>query len=108
MEQGKRRGDDVFDELGLEVVHGDVQVGETYPIFGMITKLLNETPGQVVAEINYNIIAKMNIPDQERLEIIKERAFEAGIFVSKVESKDPEIVVDCKTIVFGRKQGYHA
>ena len=106
---GIKKGDDnLFEELGLEVAHGEVEVGKTYPIFGMITRLIDDTPGSVVAEINYNIVAKMNIPDEERLEILRERAFEAGIFVSTVTEIDPTVKVDCRTVVFGRKQAYHA
>ncbi len=104
----KRAEPDLFDELGLEITYGDVEVGKEYKIFGMITRLLDETPGGVIAEINYNIIAKMNIQDRDRIEILKERAFEAGIFVATVKAKEPVIVVDCRTIVFGRKQAYNA
>jgi hypothetical protein len=108
MDTLKKAYDPSFEELGLEVAHGEVEVGQTYPIFGMITRLINDTPGSVVAEINYNIVAKMNIPDTAKLELLRERAFEAGIFVSTVTAKEPTVRVDCKTIVFGRKQAYHA
>jgi len=43
------------------------------------------------------------------VEILKERAFEPGIFVSKILSKgETGIVVDCSTVVFGRRQNYSA
>lgn len=99
---------DLFEQLGLEVAPGDVEVGNTYPIFGMITKLLDETPGHVVAEINHSIIANMNVSEGSRVEILKERAFESGIFVSTVVSKEPQIEVDCQVVIFGRKQGFNA
>ncbi len=108
MEALKRSDNNLFDELGLEVAQGEVEIGKTYPIFGMITKLIDDEPGHVVAEINYNIIATMNIPDKARVEVLKERAFEAGIFFSTVTSKEPNISVDCQTVIFGRKQAYHA
>jgi hypothetical protein len=50
----------------------------------------------------------MTIPDQEKVEILKQRAFEPGIFVSTVTSKENGIVVDCSTVVFGRRQEYSA
>ena len=110
MENEKRESaeGDLFEQLGLEVTHGDVEVGQTYPIFGMITKLIDDTPGQVVAEINHSIIANMNVTDPERVEILKERAFESGIFVSTVVSKEPKIEVDCQVVIFGRRQGFNA
>lgn len=97
-----------FEKFGLEVATGEVEVGQTYPIYGMITKLLDETPGQVLVEINFSIRANMSIPDKEKVEILKQRAFEPGIFVSTVTSKDNGISVDCSTVVFGRRQEYSA
>ncbi|MCB0320373.1 MAG: hypothetical protein KDD60_05550 [Bdellovibrionales bacterium] len=97
-----------FEKFGLEVASGEVEVGQTYPIYGMITKLVDETPGNVVAELNFSIRANMIIPDEKKINLLKERAFEPGIFVSTVRSKDGGIEVDCSTVVFGRKQGFHA
>ncbi|WKZ57625.1 MAG: hypothetical protein QY326_02875 [Bdellovibrionota bacterium] len=97
-----------FEKFGLEVKSGDVEVGSTYPIYGMITKLLDDTPGHVVAEINFSIHARMTIPDQSKVEILKERAFEPGIFVSTVLAKGEVIEVECSTVVFGRKQQFSA
>ncbi len=99
---------DLFDQLGLEVSHGEVEIGNTYPIFGMITRLIDDTPGHVVAEINHSIIANMNVSEASRVEILKERAFESGIFVSTVVSKEPKVEVDCQVVIFGRKQGFNA
>ena len=110
MEDSKRLNteEDLFDKLGLEVAHGDVEVGQTYPIFGMITKIIDDTPGNVIAEINHSITANMNVTDPERVEILKERAFESGIFVSTVIAKEPNIEVDCQVVIFGRRQGFNA
>jgi hypothetical protein len=109
MEQQKRVGEkDFFEEYGLEVKSGSVEVGETYPIFGMITKVVSDAPGNVVVELNFNILARMNIPDTTRIETLKERAFESGIFVSTVTSKEPAVEVECQTIIFGRRQGFNA
>lgn len=97
-----------FEKFGLEVTSGEVEIGQTYPIYGMITKILNDTPGNVVVEINFSITANMAIPDSAKVEVLKERAFEPGIFVSTVRSKGEGIEVDCSTVVFGRKQNFNA
>lgn len=98
-----------FDKFGLEVTSGDVEVGQTYPIYGMITKVLSETEGSVIVEINFAIKATMTIPDATKIELLKERAFEPGIFVSTVTSKDDSgISVDCATVVFGKRQDFAA
>lgn len=97
-----------FEKFGLEVGAGEVEVGQTYPIYGMITKVLDETPGHVVVEINFSIKANMAIPDGDKIELLKERAFEPGIFVSTVVQKESGITVDCSTVVFGRRQQFNA
>lgn len=97
-----------FEKFGLEVAAGEVEIGRTYPIYGMITKLLNDAPGKVVVEINFSIRAHMSIPDQDKIELLKERAFEPGIFVSKILSKEDGVTVDCSTVVFGRRQQFAA
>ncbi len=97
-----------FEKYGLEVSSGEVEVGQTYPIYGMITKLLSDEPGNVVVEINFSIRANMAIPDTDKINLLKQRAFEPGIFVSTVKSKDDGITVDCSTVVFGKRQEFHA
>jgi hypothetical protein len=93
-----------FNKIGCEVKAGEVEVGNTYPLYGMITKFLDDTPGHVVVEINFSITATMTIPDQDKVDLLKERAFEPGIFVSTVMTKNPKIEVDCSTVVFGKRQ----
>lgn len=93
-----------FSKYGLEVASGDVEVGKTYPIYGMITKFLNDVPGEILVELNFSILAQMTIPDDEKVNFLKERAFEPGIFVSKVIAKDDGVRVDCTTVVFGKKR----
>ena len=97
-----------FEKFGCEVQFGEVEVGTTYPLYGMITKILDDTPGHVIVELNFSIKATMTIPDPEKVELLKERAFEPGIFVSTVTMKDPAIEVDCSTVVFGKRQGFSA
>lgn len=97
-----------FEKFGLEVTSGEVEVGQSYPIYGMITKLIDDTPGNVVVELNFSIRANMAIPDRDKIELLKQRAFEPGIFVSTVTRKEDGIEVDCSTVVFGKKQNYNA
>lgn len=99
---------DFFEKYGLELTTGDVEVGNTYPIYGMITKILSEDPGQVVVELNFSILANMAIPDKEKIEVLKQRAFEPGIFISTVVSKEDRVTVDCSTVVFGKRSHYQA
>ena len=97
-----------FEKFGLEVSSGEVEIGQTYPIYGMITKFISDAPGSVVVELNFSITANMAIPDSDKIEILKQRAFEPGIFVSTVTQKEGGVIVDCSTVVFGRKQQFNA
>lgn len=88
---------------------GDVEVGQSYPLYGMITKFIDERPGQVVAELNYGqIVAEFAIPDKAAVERLKARAFDPGIFVATVEQKSPQVRVSCQTVIFGTKSEYSA
>lgn len=97
-----------IDELGLKITKGEVEVGGTYPIFGMITSIEDCGEGNIIAEINHSIKAKMIISDLSRVDLLKSRAFETGIFVSKVISKDPVVEVECQAVVFGKSQSFNA
>jgi hypothetical protein len=73
----------------------------------MITKVLADTPGSVIVELNFSIKANMTVPDITQIEVLKERAFEPGIFVATVVSKEEgAIEVDCSTVVFGKRQEF--
>ena len=108
MDNLKRKEKNLFEELGLQVTQGQVKVGSTYPIFGMITQLTSDDEGKVIAEINHHIQAKMNISDESRLEMLRGKAFETGIFISTVVSVEPTLQVECQAVIFGRNQAYHA
>ncbi|MCB0322802.1 MAG: hypothetical protein KDD69_04480 [Bdellovibrionales bacterium] len=108
MEQDKSPSELEEDSFGFTVARETVEIGKTYPIFGMITALRNERPGEIVAEINHSITAKMSISSDDRLETLKERAFEMGIFVATVVATEPTIEVECSTVIFGRKQAHYA
>ena len=92
-------------QLGLQ--YSKVEVGQTYPIFGMITNIKEEEEG-VVVEINHHVTAKIQVNDSARLETLKQKAFETGIFVSTVLSTEPELEVHCKAVIFGKNQSYNA
>lgn len=108
MDSNESKNPNFFEKFGCEVQFGDVEVGTTYPLYGMITKILDDTPGHVIVEINFSIKATMTIPDSSKVELLKERAFEPGIFVSTITAKDPGIEVDCSTVVFGKRQAFAA
>jgi hypothetical protein len=99
---------DFFQELGLKVAPGEVAIGETYPLFGMITKVFDDLPGKLICELNFGIRANLFISDNSVRSTIKERIFESGIFVSTVVGKEPQIEVNCQTVVFGKKQQLNA
>jgi hypothetical protein len=80
------------------------ELGKKYPLFGMITKFLNDELGSVIVEVNNNITCNMVIHSQEHLNTLKKRCFEPAIFVSVVTNIEPTLVVDCVTVIFGRQQ----
>lgn len=88
---------------GFQIKEAEIQVGNTYCLYGMITKFISDTPGCMVIEINYSIQAHIHIKDSKYIELLKRRAFEPAVFVSEIKSKSPTIV-DCTTIVFGKPQ----
>lgn len=92
----------------LEVKCENVEVGTTYPIYGTITKFIDERPGRVVVEINYSIVAEVDLPDVAGVEHLKSRAFEPAILVATVLQTVPQVRVKCSTIIFGKKQEYSA
>lgn len=101
---------DLFAELGIAVAEGNVEVGKVYPIFGMITRIdeVEQEANNVTVEINHNILARMNLKSEDRLNLLKEKAFETGIFVAKVLEIEPQIKVDCQAVIFGRTQAFNA
>lgn len=94
-------------QTGFEIKEGTVEVGNTYCLYGMITKIIAAVPGAVVVEINNSIIAKMAIPEESKIELLKERSFEPGIFVSKIIAKHPKTEVEVSTVIFGERSHKH-
>jgi hypothetical protein len=50
----------------------------------------------------------MAIPESEKVNLIKQRAFEPGIFVSTIVEKEETIRVKCSTVVFGKRTSFDA
>ena len=107
--ENNKENPDFLKKFSLEVNTGEVEVGHKYPIYGMITKILSEAPGDVIVELNFSIKAHMAIFETDKIELLKGRSFEPGIFVSTVTTKDPgPITVHCDTVVFGKRQEFNA
>jgi len=98
------KDDNLFDKLGLSVQYGEVEIGQTYPIYGIITDFLCDVPGEVTVIVNHNIELAMDIEDGEKVTLLKNRAFDPGIFVSTIEQTSPSIKGRCTTAVFGKSQ----
>jgi hypothetical protein len=103
MDNENPKDDNLFDKLGLSVQYGSVKVGETYPLYGTITKIIDDTPGSVVVLINDHIKLHMNIEDPEKVALLKNRAFDPGIFVCTITKDGENIEADCTTVVFGKQ-----
>ncbi|MBL7663085.1 hypothetical protein JNK13_10085 [bacterium] len=95
-------------QLRLEVAPSEVEVGNTYPILAMVTNILESDEGHALLELNHSIHAHIRITSAEKLEMLKARAFEPGIFIAKVIKTVPLIEIDCQTIVFGKSSSHSA
>lgn len=104
----KRQQDDLFEDNGLKVARSKVEVGKTYPIYGMITKILDEQPEKIVVELNFQIQAELKYKSLDQLTLLKERVFETGIFVAKIQETEPKVVVNCKKVIFGKRSDFNS
>jgi hypothetical protein len=109
-------------ELNLEVATQAVEVGKEYPIFGMITSIAKDSLDNFVVIINYNIKVVILVNNQKNLDIIKDRIFESGIFLTQILAindslNDPEDLIKnpskieifpfegvCKTVIYGTRE----
>jgi len=92
-----------------QIILGKAEVGKTYPLFGYVSEIISEgsdTEDVVVRINNDNIILRMKKVGGERLDVMKDRAFESGIFIATVVeiTEDNGIIADCQTVIYGRKQ----
>jgi len=90
----------MIDKMGIEVKQGKVTVGETYPLYGIITRIVDDMPGCTTIEINNQVLAHISVSN-EYLELLKKRAFEPAIFIAKITRCEP-IECECSTIIFGK------
>lgn len=86
----------------FKVIHATPEIDQTYPLYGMITRIIEDTPDSLVVELNHNIHARLYIKDVETRQLLRRRAFEPAIFLSTVISNHPHLLVDCTRIVFGK------
>lgn len=109
------KSESFFEKFGLSVQSNPVEIGKTYPIYGMITAIELEEPTQLTVIINNHIRATLNIRDENHLNLVRERAMEPGIFVATfieelvvTENNPISHLASVKTIVFGKKRTYDA
>lgn len=98
------RNTETFEKIGLGFSSCNLETGKTYWIYGCITDFITDTPDKIVVELNFSIHANITLQSQEKINLLKERIYENGIFVCTVTSTDENVNADCHTVVFGRKQ----
>lgn len=85
-----------------------LELNQSYPFYGTITDIIEEDCGVITKfQINDTIVASVVLPKEDTKnfsDMIKSRVFDPGIFVCKYVGKtDKKILVDCQTIIFGKK-----
>lgn len=76
------------------------KIGQTYPLVGVITKIISEEPEDLVFEINYNIHIHVHGNKENYFDTIKSRLFESGIFIAEiVDLKDGIYYAMAKTVI---------
>lgn len=104
---------DFFEKFGLSVQKAEPELGQNCNIFGTITNILEDSWETFIVEVNFNIKMILNLKSEEQKNIIKNRAFESGIFCCTITglndlNKNPElshpIEAECTTVIFGKKQ----
>ena len=81
-----------------------LEIGKKIPILGYLSEIVSIEEDYSLIKINKNITARININSQEKLDLLKQYAFEKAVFVSTVLSTSPEVYVECETVIFGKKQ----
>jgi len=101
--------EDFFDKHGLELKTAIPELNVWYPLFGMITDVIEEKEDSLIVEMNFNIKMTIYTDNSEHKNIIKEKSLESGIFYAKfisydkTEEKHP-YEAECKTVIFGKPQ----
>lgn len=101
--------EDLFDKLGLELKSSPVVVGENYPVYGMVTEMIEAPDGSIQCVVNFNMLLTLFGVSKEKSEIIKTKAFEPGIFITKITKIYTELdnnpysfEGECSTVIFGK------
>ena len=103
----------IYESEEVVIAKSEVEVGRTYPVYGMITAILDEAlpegknTGTLLVELNKSIKVRLKIRSADHLKTIKERIFETGIFVGEVKETSPQVEIDCKTVIFGKKREFN-
>lgn len=88
------------DDVQYKIEHREVEIGKTYPLYGYITKIIDDTFENFTVEINNGISLKCTFTAGDCRAQIKERAFEPGIFVARITGLNP-VKGECGSMVFG-------
>lgn len=96
-----------FEDFDIgKVPLGDMVVGKTYSLYGMITNIVEELSDYIIVEINFNAHVCINNPSDKNRTLLKERAFEPGIFIAEFkEVREDRPYLECGTVVFGKRHG---
>ena len=108
MDNLERKIENLLENGTVAVPDTSLVVGRTYPILGTITAIEPGSDGELVAIINKSIVAKIGVSDLKVIDVLKQRAFETGIFVCTITSTDPNLEVKCQAAIFGKNQSGHA
>ena len=95
---------DILSSENFKLEYATPKIGETYPLYGYITKIISETDNDLTIEINNNIELKLlSINDPDKINTIKEKVFEPAVFVSKItETNETRLFGECSVVIFGK------
>ena len=101
----------LFESMGLEIQSSKVEVGKSYPIYGMVTDIL-ENVNSLYVVVNYHIKLKIEKATEDKVNLLRERALDPGIFVVTITEMSEQdefleenitIFGDCSTIIYGKR-----
>lgn len=101
--EDKSKQADFLDMSNISVKYDTVEVGQTYPIYGMITSFIDDDPSAFKIIVNHNIEMTVVVSDPEKVSLLKSRSFDPGIFMCTISQVEPSVKGDCYTIVFGKQ-----